>query len=152
VHTFGAIVTYKGLPRTAVTLGPACAGNLTHAPNIGMASLGTTGVRLHMSNGPPNSLAMLLVGLSTTQCQGLPLPAPLDHVGLPGCSLRTSIDLVHTTLSGTTGNNLGYASIDLPFPVPAAGLGTWSLSAQWLVLGDPSTFPGGMTQAIRWQR
>jgi hypothetical protein len=42
--------------------------------------------------------------------------------------------------------------LDLPYPVPTVGQGTWTLSAQWLVLGDAQTFPGGMSQAMRWRR
>jgi hypothetical protein len=151
-HHYGAIVTYKGLPRTAVTLGPSCRGNLTAPPNIGMSSLGTPGVRIHLSNAPAGSLAVLLLGLSTTNHHGVPLPASLDHLGLPGCSLRTSIELMCTAITGAAASATGHASIDLPFPVPSVGLGTWSLSAQWLVLGDATTFPGGMSQAIRWRR
>ena len=150
----GAIVAYHGLPRTAVEIGASCPGNLPNVPNIGMSSLGLPGVRVHLSNAPPNSLAVLLLGLSTTQFYGVPLPAALDHLGLPGCSLRTSIEWMNTAVTGTTtaGNDSGHASTDLPFPVPATGNGTWSLSVQWLVLGDASTFPGGMSQAITWRR
>jgi hypothetical protein len=148
----GAIVAYRGLPRTAVTLGPACPGNLPSAPNIGMKSLGPFGVRLHVSNAPANSLAVLLLGLSTSQFQGVPLPASLNHLGLPGCELRTSIELMYTGVTGTTGIASGHAALDLPFPVPLVGSGTMSLSAQWLVVGDASTFPGGMSQALEWRQ
>ncbi len=151
-HPYGAIVAYRGLPRTAVTLGPACAGNLPQAPNIGMSALGTAGVRLHLSSAPADAFAILMLGLSTTQCNGVPLPAALDPFGLPGCHLRTSIEVVHTITAGAVGIEAGHAALDLPYPVPSTGNGTWALSAQWLVLGDASTFPGGVTQAIRWQR
>ncbi len=154
-HDYGAIVAYRGIPRTSVVLGPACPGNLPTTPNLGMSSLGTAGVRIHLSHAPPNALAVLLLGLSTTQFLGVPLPASLDPFGLPGCELRTSVELMCTLTAGPTNfnsNNVGYAAIDLPFPVPTVGNGTWSLSAQWLVLGNASTFPGGMTQAVRWRR
>jgi hypothetical protein len=146
----GALVAYRGLPRTAATLGPACAGALAQAPGIGMAST-NGGVRIHLTRAPTNSLAVLLLGLSTTSYYGVPLPASLDLLGLPGCQLRTSVELMCTDLTGTLGNDAGYAHVDLPFPVPASGQGIWSVSAQWLVLGSGVQFPGGMSSAIRWQ-
>jgi hypothetical protein len=146
----GALVAYRGLPRTAATLGPACAGALAQAPGIGMAST-NGGVRIHLTRAPTNSLAVLLLGLSTTSYYGVPLPASLDLLGLPGCQLRTSVELMCTDLTGTLGNDAGYAHVDLPFPVPASGQGIWSVSAQWLVLGSGAQFPGGMSSAIRWQ-
>ena len=150
-HDYGAIVAYRGIPRTSVLLGPACPGNLPATPNLGMSSLGPAGVRVHLSNAPPNALAVLLFGLSTTQFHGVPLPLALDPFGLPGCALRTSVELMCTVATGSTGNNAGYASLDINRPIPTVGNGTWSVSAQWFVLGDASTFPGGMTQAIRWR-
>jgi len=150
-HNYGAIVAYRGIPRTAALLGPACAGNLTTTPNLGMSSLGAAGIRVHLSNAPPNAFSVLLFGLSTTQFHGVPLPLVLDPFGLPGCALRTSVELMCTVATGSTGNNAGYASIDINRPIPTVGNGTWSVSAQWFVLGDASTFPGGMTQAIRWR-
>ncbi len=115
-----------------------------------MSSLGPAGVRVHLSNAPPNSLAVLLLGLSTTQFLGAALPLALDPIGLPGCELRTSVELMFAVTTGTSGNDTGYAYVDINHPIPTVGNGTWSVSAQWLVVG--STFLGGMTQAIRWRR
>jgi hypothetical protein len=155
-HRYGAMVAYRGLPRTAVDFGRACPGNLTAAPSIGMSSVmssptSTTGVRIHLSNGPPNSLAVLLFGLSSTQFGGVPLPLPLDGIGLPGCELWTSIELMVTTTTGSAGIAAGHAAVDIPLPPPPVGQGTWGLSAQWWVSGDAVTFPGGMSQAVRWR-
>lgn len=148
----GRISLYRGTPRTASLLGPACPGNLPSAPNVGMQSLGTAGVRVHVSSAPPNVPAVLLLGLSTTQWYGVPLPAALDPLGIPGCALRTSIDLMCLTVTGATGQDAGYARFDLPIPVPVSGLGSWSVAGQWWVLGSGATFPGGVTQAVSWRR
>lgn len=150
VHDYGALVAYHGLPRTAATIGPACAGNLTRPPNIGMASLGAQGVRIHLSNASPSSTALLLLGLSTTQFYGVPLPLPLDAIGLPGCQLRTAVEIACTAVAGTVGTAAGHTQLDLPIPVTTAVQGAWTVSAQWWVLGDAATFPGGMSQALRW--
>ncbi len=151
-HNLGVISAYRGTPRTVQILGPACAGNLSSIPNVGMQSLDANGVRVHLSGAPSNVPSVLMLGLSTTQFFGVPLPASLDPFGLPGCSLRTSIELMLVTITGSIGQDAGYAHLDLPFPIPTTGLGAWSLSAQWLVLGDASTFPGGLTQAKSWRR
>jgi hypothetical protein len=95
---------------------------------------------------------VLLLGLSTTSWLGTPLPLALDPIGLPGCSLRTAVDLMHLTTTSNQTHPRGYVHLDLPYPVPTVGQGTWTLSAQWLVLGDVQTFPGGMSQAMRWRR
>jgi hypothetical protein len=151
LHQHGSISLIRGTPRTALQLGPACAGNLTTAPDIGMQSI-QGGVRIHLSQAPHNVPAVLLLGLSTTSWLGTPLPLALDPIGLPGCSLRTAVDLMHLTTTSNQTHPSGYVHLDLPYPVPTVGQGTWTLSAQWLVLGDAQTFPGGMSQAMRWRR
>jgi hypothetical protein len=148
----GRIALYRGTPRTATLLGPACPGNLPSPPNVGMQSLGVTGVRVHVSSAPAAVPAVLLLGLSTTQFYGVPLPAALDPLGIPGCALRTSIDLMCLTVTGAAGQSAGHAHVDLPIPVPASGLGTWSVAGQWWVLGSGAAFPGGVTQAVTWRR
>jgi hypothetical protein len=147
----GSIRAYRGLPRTSAILGSACAGTLPAVPNIGMQSLGTAGVRVHVSEAPANALCVLLVGLSTTSFAGHPLPLALDPIGFPGCSLRTAADVLYTAVA-SSGPNGGHAAVPLALPVPPTGAGTWTISAQWMVLGDAATWPGGFTQAITWRR
>jgi len=151
-YTMGAISVYSGIPRTAQILGPPCSGTLASAPNIGMQSLGATGVRVELSRAPAGAPAILLLGLSTTQILGIPLPLPIDVFGFPGCFLRTSIEAQFLAVTGTTGLDAGYTRIDLPHPIPASGLGMWTLAGQWVVLGLGNRFPGGVTQAITWRR
>jgi hypothetical protein len=147
----GALSVHHGLPRTARELGVPCASALADAPQIGMQSLGTAGVRVHLSRTPANSLAVLLLGLSTTQFAGVPLPTSLDPLGITGCSLRTSIELMHVAITSHV-HPVGTTRLDVPLPIPVAGLGAWSISGQWWVLGDGTNFPGGMTSAVTWRR
>jgi hypothetical protein len=147
----GALSVHHGLPRTARELGVPCASALADAPQIGMQSLGTAGVRVHLSRAPANSLAVLLLGLSTTHFAGVPLPASLDPLGITGCSLRTSIELMHVAVTSNV-HPIGTTRLDVPLPIPVAGLGAWSISGQWWVLGDGTNFPGGMTSAVTWRR
>lgn len=150
-QVLGAITAYRGTPRTAAILGQSCSGTLATTPNIGMRNI-PGGVRLHLSGAPANSPAILCVGLSTAQFAGVALPYPLDSFGFPGCVLQTSIEAAWPATTGNQGINAGYAFADIPFAVPATGNGTWTLSAQWAVLGTGAEFPGGWTQAIRWRR
>lgn len=150
-HMQGEIRAYRGTPRTAAILGPSCHGTLSVAPDIGMRTVAGR-VRIHLSRAPSNAPAVLLVGLSTTQHGGAALPHALDPYGFPGCVLRTSIDAAWTTTTGSQGIDAGYAYVDLPLPVAANGIGTWSVSAQWAVLGTGTEYPGGWTQAVRWRR
>ncbi len=146
----GVVRAYRGLPRTAELLGPPCAGNLAHAPDLGLQSIGASTIRVHLSDAPPNVPGVLLLG-ALNQYVWVPTPVALDGLGLPGCSLYGPIDLLALVTTGTSGQNLGYGYLDLPVPVPLTGQGLWWVSAQWLVLGVPATFPGGMTQAMRWR-
>jgi hypothetical protein len=56
------------------------------------------------------------------------------------------------TAVASSGPNGGHAAVPLALPVPPTGAGTWTISAQWMVLGDAATWPGGFTQAITWRR
>jgi len=151
-YELGSLTAYSGIPRTARILGPACSGSLTASPNIGMQALGTNGVRVELSRAPAGTPAVLLLGLSTTQIFGMPLPLPVDVFGFPGCFLRTSIEAQFLAVTGTTGIGSGFVGLDLPHPIPASGLGIMSLSGQWVVLGMGNEFPGGLTQAVTWRR
>ncbi len=147
-----AIHAYRGLPRTSRRSGAACPGTLQSAPQLGMQSLGSTGVRVHLSGAPPGAPAVLMLGLSTTSIFGIPLPLALDPLGFTNCSLRTSIDAQFLAVTGTTGLDAGYVRLDVPHPVPASGQGLWTLAGQWVVLGAGMEFPGGLTQVITWRR
>ena len=151
-YSMGSISCYRGTPRTAQILGPSCSGTLPSAPDVGMQSLDANGVRVHVSRAPPSAPAVLVLGLSTTQYPGGSLPASLNSYGFPGCLLRTSIEATFLVVTGASGNDAGYARIDLPHPIPASGQGIMTLSAQWVVLATGSSFPGGVTQAITWRR
>lgn len=119
---------------------------------MGMQSLGVAGVRMALSGAPASAPAILVLGLSTTQIFGVSLPLAVDPLGFPGCYLRTSIEAQHLVLTGNAGQDLGYARLDVPIPVPVSGLGMFSVSGQWVVLGTGSEFPGGLTEAITWRR
>jgi hypothetical protein len=127
----GRIWLMRVLPLGVRPLGEPCAGTLGQAPRIGLTRHDATRTRIHLSNAPPATAATLLVGVSTSAWQGLPLPLSLAGVGLPGCTLYTSVDATLGVVTGTTGNDRGYAFVDVPSDA--------NLNAQWLVLGSTPT-------------
>jgi hypothetical protein len=109
------------LAASYVNFGQGCAGS-AGVPAIqaqGVPTLGTQ-FTVHIVNLPPSGgLVFLVVGLSNTQWNGLPLPQPLDNFGLPGCSALcrddASIALLHT-------NGTAVSTMSLPLLPSLAGL------------------------------
>ena len=150
--SLGSVSAYRGVPRTTEFAGVPCAGNLPAGPLIGLQSLGTAGVRVPLSGAPPNVPALLLVGATWISNPGVQLPFALGAYGWPGCSLHTSIVVTQPVVTGTLGIDAGYEFVDLPWPVRLVGGNPADMvSAQWLVLGDASTWPGGLSQAVKWR-
>ena len=96
-------------------------------------------------------MAFLLIGISSSTWNGAPLPLPLsgEPFGLAGCSLYTSIEVAAAVHTGTTGNNAGYAFVDLPLPI-AAGAPQLTLNGQWLVMDPSGTGPAAMSNGLTW--
>ena len=152
IPDLGRVTVYRTAPPGVQPLGAACAGTLARAPRIGIAGLGvlaSEGVRVHLSNAPPATPALLLFGFSKTTWGSIPLPLALDVLGFRGCELFTSVDVAVPVTTGTTGNDLGYASFDLLLPL---GAGSGSMYMQWLVLGQGAGAPGGLSAALEWSR
>lgn len=84
----GAAVTPTG------TFGAACqtSGNTTPALTAGAATVGANWNH-SLTNGPASSSGILLIGVSNTTFNGVPLPFPLASLGATGCSLSVSADL-----------------------------------------------------------
>lgn len=146
----GRIRMYRGTPPGVEPYGSACSGTLPSRPQMGLRDLQGRGVRLHLSNAPPAGYAALALGLSRTQWNGTPLPLPLDPLGLPGCSLFTSVEVLATAWTGTAGLERGYAFVDLPLPLQPPSQERFTLHGQWLVL-DPIRGTAAATDALLWR-
>ena len=114
--------------------GAACSGPGQSLPQIGMANgnpiPGNDTFRFTISNGPPNSIAILMVSdLFTTTA----LP------GAPGCNLYVGLPLISTTPAVVLGNGMG--SLIMPIP-PCVPHGT-ALAFQWTVF-TPGWNPLGL--------
>jgi hypothetical protein len=87
---------------------------------------------LRVSCGAMNAPAVLALGVSDQQWGGLPLPFDLAAIGMPGCTLRTSVDaIVATPLVG------GVGSFAWPLPLSPSALG-FAFFAQGLVFDAPA--------------
>ena len=59
---------------------------------------------LSLTNAPVNAPSVLMVGLSNTSWNGLPLPIDLGFIGAPGCAIRVSMDVM--VVGQTSGPNM----------------------------------------------
>ncbi len=95
-----------------------------------------TFVGANLLTGQPG--ALLAVGLSNQNWAGGPLPLPLDAIGMPGCALQTSLELILS--SGVSG--VGGASWDLALPANAQFLGV-QVFAQ-MIAAEPAANTAGL--------
>jgi hypothetical protein len=146
----GRIRMYRSTPAGVEPYGTACSGTLPSRPQMGIRDLQGRRVRLQLSLAPRAAYAVLALGFSRTQWNGVPLPFSLAGIGLPGCSLFTSADILAATQTGTVGPGMGYASLDLPLPLRPAGQETFVLHGQWLVL-DPTSLAAAASDAHLWR-
>jgi hypothetical protein len=76
------------------SFGEGCAGS-GGVTALAAAALPQVGSVLHVDlTPPPPGPAVLLVGFSNTRTAVVPLPADLSPLGMPGCWLRVSPDLL----------------------------------------------------------
>jgi hypothetical protein len=145
----GRTLLYRSVPSGVKIAGAGCAHGLPAAPKIGWRRRGE-GVRVHLSSAPPGGSAFLLVGVSDTAFGAFRLPLDLAALGLPGCSLYASIDVVIPVTIGTSGVARGYGFADVPLrSVENNRPGAVPLHAQWKVF-DPMNNGAGLSEVLTW--
>ncbi|MCB9880610.1 MAG: hypothetical protein H6832_13735 [Planctomycetes bacterium] len=93
----------------------------------------------------PSTLAVLVVGASNTTWTTLPLPLRLDGLGLTGCAIHVSQDILLSMYARVTGS--ARALLDVPADPTLAGALVYT---QWMTLDArlnpslPFTFSGGV--------
>jgi hypothetical protein len=143
-----------GIPPGSSLFGAGCPGSSGLVPSMSTVggiptSAGNPAFGLHVSNTLPNSVAVLIAGLSFTSWMGVPLPMSLGVFGVPGCQLFVSADFLFTTTTTGPGGGAGIAFV--PTPVPAApSLSGALLHFQWYIVDPgPAPVPGAMSNALQ---
>jgi hypothetical protein len=121
--------TPQQLCGVAVTFGPGCGG--LEIDVLGGLQIGHA-LSLRVQGGRPGLPALLGVGDSNQQWNGLPLPFSLGGFGAPGCSLLTS-QLVSL---GAQFDSTGQAQLRLAVPRDPGLIGS-NLFFQWVAV-DPT--------------
>jgi hypothetical protein len=133
-------------PAFYTTSGAGCANSLgiSHLLNAALPRIGQTMI-VNVTN-VPQQLGLMITGTSNTTSTLGPLPVDLTVIGMPGCSLRTSLDLTDTLF--TFGQ---VASWSLGIPNQTTLLGA-QFYQQAFVFDLPfNAFGGTMSDAAHWQ-
>jgi hypothetical protein len=146
------IVSVAGVPAGSTVLGSGCADIAGHIPALGAfggapdVTNGNPAFGLLVSNLVPGATPTMIFGTSTAFWNGTPLPLDLAPLGLQGCALRTSLDV----LVPITANLAEPAVAALPLGIPLApGLVGASITVQaYVPTGALGTLPGALTRAI----
>jgi hypothetical protein len=146
----GRIQAVRSSPLGVQPFGSGGRGTLAQTPLLGVRrEPAAQRTRVHLSGAEPGSVGVLLLGTSNTSFQGVPLPFALDPLGFTGCSLLVSPDVALVARIGAgSGVASGYAAMDFPLP-PGLEPGPVPVFVQWLALGAPATWPGGVTAGLR---
>ncbi len=144
------VLSFVGIPPTGTVLGTGCPGTGGLVPRISISggtpsSAGKPAIAVHLSSALGGTVAALIVGFNATSWLGIPLPADLGILGLPGCSLRVSADV----LLVTTTNGAGRAVFPHPTPADPALSGA-TVYYQWFVVDPgPALLPGALTAGLQ---
>ena len=151
LHSQGRLTLFSLIPRGVRSFGRGCPGPDGIVPRIGARGspiLGTE-LQVHLSKAVPGVPAVLLLGFSETEWNGVPLPFGLDFAGRPDCFLLTSVAHAVARFTQPDVPAPGRATVALQVPDDLALVGT-ELFAQWLV-GDVARRPVSMTRALAFE-
>jgi FG-GAP repeat protein len=142
-------ISFVGIPPTGTVLGSGCPGTGGLVPRISISggtpdSGGNPQIRIHLTSARPSAPALWILGFSSTSWLGIPLPADLAVLSMPGCFLRVSADVLIPTLTSAAGR----ASFPHPTP-PDPALSGLTVFNQWFVVDPgPAVFPGVTTAGL----
>jgi hypothetical protein len=147
----GRLTMFSLIPAGVTALGAGCPGFQDEPPRIGVRGSPKPGATLsiHLSKAAPGVHAFLALGLSSTSWAGLELPLDLAALGMPGCALLTSPDVLVHRITQSVPPAPGRASVELRIPADPGVLGA-AFHAQWLV-GPGDRTPASVTRALRFE-
>ena len=143
--------SYAGIPPGSFLFDPGCPGSGGTVPLIqtggGSPTVGNGQFSLLLSKALGNTTALLLMGASASSWGGIPLPLDLSALGMPGCFLLVSPDIVFAR----TTSPAGLASVPVPIPpIPSPVLIGAQIHFQWYVVDPgPLPAPGALTKRLR---
>jgi hypothetical protein len=149
-----ALQIHSGRPPGVTPSGSGCPDATGVVPRLGISIGPRLGkqMRVNLSAASANcAAAVLALGFSDQQWSGMPLPADLGFLGLPGCVWRVAGDtLPLVATSGPAGDS---RNASYPLDVPSnPGLLGLVLFAQWIVFDtSPGALTGSVTKAVRLQ-
>jgi hypothetical protein len=128
-----------GSPATYVAYGQSCTGT-AGSPTLGAASGSLPWINsafgIELTKIPATSPAVLVFGISDQSWGAIPLPLKLDGLGMTGCWLNASVEVLFVM-----SNNAGTATITLPLPNDLNLVGARFYN-QGLVLDPPANSAG----------
>lgn len=140
------IYMFSGAPPGVTQTGGGGRGTLAAVPRIGLRQFDTTAFRITLSGAEPNAPSLLVLGFSQPAVPYL----DLNLLGFTGCTLFPYPDALGFTATGGTGIGSGYAAHDFRrglTPTAVSGV-SYRVFAQWITLGNGTTWPGGVSDAI----
>lgn len=145
---------HSGRPPGVTSSGTGCPDTAGVVPHLGVSVGPRLGrqMQINLSDASPNcAAAVLVLGYSDQQWSGMPLPADLGLVGLPGCVWRVSADAM--PLVATSGPAGASRNANYPLTVPSdPSLLGLVLFAQWIVFeANPAVLSGAVTRLVRLQ-
>ncbi len=145
VRKVNRVRAYSGAPVGVTTLGTGCATRAGVIPRIGTSFTPELGkpFAINLSRVVPGTSAQLVLGSSSTIWNGTPLPLDLTAFGMPGCTLRTSIDAQFVRQAQGISHK-GWSRFETTIPNDPRLRGA-TFYAQWLVFGQDAVGPYGVT-------
>jgi hypothetical protein len=147
-------ISFPGIPLGSFPFGSGCPGSGGFVPIVQTAggfpsSGGNAGFGFFLSRSLGGTTAVLIVGTSFQSWLGTPLPLDLAFLGMPGCSLRVSADLLIPTVTAGAGSGAGKAFVPLAVPADPSLVATF-VFFQWIVADPgPALPPGSMTSGLK---
>jgi hypothetical protein len=144
-----SLVALVGLAPGSSRFGSGCPGTGGVVPIVsemgGWPLPGNGDFAIALSKALPGTPTLRIVGVSDQSWLGAPLPLNLAPIGLPGCSLLVSVDVVFpaTTTAG------GAALIALPIPLDPFLAATFVYFQWYVVDPGPLPVPGAMSRGLK---